>query len=102
VTKIQIVIDVTVETLRPVIPGTSADENTARKPLRTVIAVGCTVVRWDFVVPVWTDRRTTDSDTYRNMRPTASGEKDGNHAAQNCNPQQAVHTKSVSKKSARL
>jgi hypothetical protein len=58
---VQGMIDVTVKVIRSVIPRPSTDENSARKPLGSVIAVWGAVVRRRLIVSVGTDR---SSDSY--------------------------------------
>jgi hypothetical protein len=59
---VEMMIDVSVEMLRPVEPGSRADENTAREPLRAIVAVRSTVVRGGFVIPVRTNWRLSNAD----------------------------------------
>lgn len=54
---VEVVVNVTVETVRTVKPRTSADEDAAREPLRAVVAIRSAIVRGFFVVAVRTDRR---------------------------------------------
>jgi len=56
VTIIQMMVYMTIKVLRPMKPRSCADEQSAVKPFGTVVAIGSTVIRWDFVVPVRTDR----------------------------------------------
>jgi hypothetical protein len=63
---VEMMIDVSVEMLRPVVPGSRADEYTAREPLRTIVAVRSTVVRSSLVVPVRTNWWLSNAD--RNLR----------------------------------
>ena len=65
--EVIVVINVSVEVLWPVIPGSRTDKYSAVcKPFRTIVAIGGTVVRCHFVVPVRTNGRRSDS--YRNLR----------------------------------
>jgi hypothetical protein len=59
---IQAMIDVPIEVLRSVIPGPGAEKDSAREPLRAVIAIRSTVVRRRFVVAVWADGRPADGN----------------------------------------
>lgn len=59
---IESMIDVPVEVVRSVIPRPGADENAARKPLRTVISVRGAVVRRRFVIAVGTYGRSSNRD----------------------------------------
>ena len=54
---VEMMIDMSVEMIPSVIPGTRTDENSAREPLRTIVAVGRTAIRGALVVPIWTNRR---------------------------------------------
>lgn len=63
VTKVELMIDVPVEALGPVIPRSGAYEPTAFEPLGAVVTVWRAVVRRHFVVTIRTDRRTnSDAD----------------------------------------
>ena len=64
--KIEMMIDMPIEVLRPVIPGSCTDEDSATKPLRTIEAVWSAIVRRNFVVSVRTNGRRPD--LYRNLR----------------------------------
>jgi hypothetical protein len=60
--RIVTVIDVAIEAVRAVEPGSSANKYAARKPVRPVVAVGCAVV-WSVVeVPVGAHRSHSDVD----------------------------------------
>jgi len=61
-TEIILVVDTSIEMLRPVKPGSGPDKETVRKPVRPVIAVGSTVIRRNLVIPVRTNRRRSDTD----------------------------------------
>jgi hypothetical protein len=71
---IQIVIDVAVEASRPVIPGSSADEHPSGKPFRPVITIRSAIIGWLLVIPIRTNRRTSDGD--RNMSAAARRHQD--------------------------
>lgn len=49
---VETVIDVSVEMIRPVVPGSRANENTAREPLRAVVAIWSAAIRAALIVPV--------------------------------------------------
>ena len=57
---IEVAIDRAMEVVRAVEPWTGTDEDTAVKPLRAVIAVGCAVVGRVVIVAVRADRRVAD------------------------------------------
>ena len=65
---VELMIDVAVEMVRPVIPRTSTDEDAAPEPLGPIIAIWSAVVRWSLVVPVGANRRYTDADCNLCMR----------------------------------
>jgi hypothetical protein len=60
--EIVMMINVTIKVFGTVEPGAGTDEYTAREPLRTVVTVGSTVIRWYFVIPIRTNRRRSNSD----------------------------------------
>jgi hypothetical protein len=62
VVRIVTVVDMAVETVRPVEPGTSADEDSADEPVGAVVAVGSAVVGWVVEIAVWANRLGTDVD----------------------------------------
>jgi len=64
--KIEMMIDVSIEMVGAVKPGSRADENAAGEPLRAVIAIWSAVIRWNLVVAVWANRGL--SNIYRNLR----------------------------------
>jgi len=64
--KIEMMVDMPVEVLRPVIPGSSTDEDSAAKPLRTIETVWSAIVRRNFVISVRTNGRRPN--LYRNLR----------------------------------
>lgn len=77
VTIVQTVIYPAVKVSWTVKPRTGTDEDASVKPLRTVIAVGCAIVRWDFVVSVRAIRRR--ADLHRDLswrRPSRCQQKD--------------------------
>jgi len=49
---VEMVIDVSVEVIRPMKPRSCADEDPAREPLRAIVAVRSAVVRRNLVIPV--------------------------------------------------
>ena len=59
---IEMMIDVSVEMLRSVVPRPSADKYTAGEPLRSIVAVWSAVVRRNFVVSVRTHRCFSNTD----------------------------------------
>jgi hypothetical protein len=65
---VELMIDVAVEVIRPVIPRASADEDAAGKPLRPIIAIRSAVVRRCLVITVGAHRRYSDADTNLCMR----------------------------------
>jgi len=82
-TKIEMMIDVPVEMLWPVVPRTGADEDTTREPFRAVIAVRSAIVRRNLVIPVRANRRFSDADCNLCIRCMRSGEE----KARRCNSQ---------------
>jgi hypothetical protein len=60
----KVIVNVAVKVFRAVKPRASANEDTAGKPLRSVVAVGGTVVRSNIVVSVWTFRCSSDVDAH--------------------------------------
>ena len=65
---VEIMIDVAVEMIRPVIPRASADEDTASEPLGPIIAIRSAVVRRSLIIPVGANRRYSDADSDLCMR----------------------------------
>lgn len=63
---VQVMVHVSVEVLRPMKPGTRANEYAAYEPLRPIISIRGAVIRRCFVVPVRTNRWLTDAN--RNLR----------------------------------
>ena len=63
----EMVIYVAVEACRAVKPGAGANEDSAGKPLRAVVAVGSAVIRRDVIVPVGTFRRDADVDLHLSL-----------------------------------
>jgi hypothetical protein len=61
--KVETMIDVSVETTRPMEPGSGPDEYASRKPFRAVITVRSTVIRRNFIIPVRTNGRPFNSDS---------------------------------------
>ena len=60
---VELMIDVAVEMIRPVIPRSRADEDTAAsEPLGPIIAIRSAVIRRCLVVPVWANRRFSNAD----------------------------------------
>jgi hypothetical protein len=78
---IEAMIDVPIEVLRSVIPGPRSEEDSAREPLRAVIAIRGTVVRWPFVVSVRANGRPADG--YTDTRRSASGREGDQTKSQN-------------------
>jgi hypothetical protein len=70
-TKVEAMINVSIETIRAVEPRSCPDEYTAREPLRTIVAVWSAVIRRDFIVSVRTNRRF--SDAHGNLRRRVIG-----------------------------
>jgi hypothetical protein len=71
---IEMMIDVPVEMSRPMVPGSRTDENTAREPLRAIVAIWSAAIRGALIVPVRTNRRHSNVD--RNLRDRVMN---GNH-----------------------
>src|ERR1700735_2441497 len=65
VTWIVAIVDVAVEAVRAMEPRSGSDEYGPRDPIRTIVAIGCTVVRSIVKVPIRTYR--SDSNVYRNL-----------------------------------
>ena len=66
---VELMIDVAVEMIRPVVPRPSADEDTAAsEPLGPIIAIRSAVVRRSLVVPVGAHRRYSDAHCDLGMR----------------------------------
>ncbi len=59
---VEMMIDVSVKSARPVKPGSRTDEYTAREPFRSIISIRSAIVRRNLVVPVWANRRFSDAD----------------------------------------
>ena len=66
--RIVALVDVAIEPVRPVKPGAGADEYSARKPIRTIVAVGCAVVRSIGKVTIRAHRSHPDVDGYLGRR----------------------------------
>jgi hypothetical protein len=62
VVRIETVVHVSVETMRAVEPGAGADEESADKPVRTVVAVGSAVVGCVIKVPIGAHGRDANAD----------------------------------------
>jgi hypothetical protein len=62
VVRVKAVVDVTVEAMRTVKPRTGPNEDPANKPVRSVVAVGRTVIGCIVEVPIGTHRRHSDVD----------------------------------------
>jgi hypothetical protein len=56
VPKIVVVVDVAIESIGTVEPGTRAEEDTTGKPLRSIVAIRRATVGWYFVIAVRTNR----------------------------------------------
>jgi hypothetical protein len=66
---VELMIDVAVEMIRPVVPRASADEDTAAaEPLGPIIAIRSAIVRRSLVIPAGTTRRFSDADCNLCMR----------------------------------
>ena len=66
---VELMINVAVEVIRPVIPGAGADEDAAAsEPLGPIIAIRSAVVRRTFVVPIGANRRNSDADSNLRVR----------------------------------
>jgi hypothetical protein len=63
---VETMIDVPIETICPVVPRPGPDENTAREPLRAIVAVRSAAIRSALVVPVRANWR--HPDAHRNLR----------------------------------
>ena len=60
---VELMIDVPVEMIRPVVPRASADEYSATaEPLGSIIAIRSAIVRRSLVIPVWANRCYSDVD----------------------------------------
>jgi hypothetical protein len=66
--RIEALVDVAIEPVRAVKPGAGADEHPARKPIRTIIAVGCAVVGSIGEVTIGAHRSHPDVDGYLSRR----------------------------------
>jgi hypothetical protein len=64
--KVETMIDVSVEMIRPVIPRPRPDENTAWEPLRAIVAIWRAAIRSALIVPVRTHGSYSNTD--RNLR----------------------------------
>lgn len=65
---IEMMIYVPIEMLRPVKPGSRADEDAARKPFGSIVAVWRAVIGWSLVIAVRTNRWLADADCNLCMR----------------------------------
>src|ERR1700688_919905 len=54
-------IDMAVKMAMAVVPGAGANEDATRKPLRTIVSVGCAIIRSVGVIAVRAFRRDTDA-----------------------------------------
>jgi hypothetical protein len=63
---VEAMIDVAIEITRPVVPRTGPYENTAREPLRAIVAIRSAAIRGALIVTIRTNR--CDSDADRNLR----------------------------------
>ncbi len=59
---IEAVINVSVESVRPVKPGPGANEEAAGKPLRAIVTIRGTVIRRGLIVSIRASRRFSDTD----------------------------------------
>ena len=64
VTRIVVVVDVTVKSVGTVKPGASADEYSPYEPIRAIVAIGCAVIWSEIVIAVRTHRCYADVDGY--------------------------------------
>jgi hypothetical protein len=64
VTRIVVVVDVTIESVRTVKPGAGPDEYSPHEPIRAIVAVRCAIIRSIVVVAVGTYRCYPDVDGY--------------------------------------
>jgi hypothetical protein len=62
---IKVVIHMAVEIARAVEPGACANENTAAKPLGTIVPIGSTIIWWIVIITIRTYR--SYADTYANL-----------------------------------
>jgi hypothetical protein len=78
VVRIETIVDVSVETMRAVEPRSGADEESADKPVRSVVAIGSAIVRCVIKVPIGAHGRDSnaDRDLGRTHRRTAE-QRDG-------------------------
>ena len=88
-TIIQVVIDMSVKMIRPVIPGSCPDEDTAGEPFRAIVTIRSAVVRRRLVVPVRANRRFSNGD--RNLRGRVMFSSD--EKSRRCNSQTTPKTK---------
>ena len=72
--KIQSMVDMAVEPIRSVIPGSRPDKYAARKPLWPIVSVGSAGVRRRFVISVRANRSNAHTDTHGNARGTTSSQ----------------------------
>jgi hypothetical protein len=68
---VEMMIYVSIEMIRPVIPRPHSDENTACEPLGAIVAIRSAGVRGSFVISVRTNRRLSDADS--NLRDRVMG-----------------------------
>jgi hypothetical protein len=65
----KMIVYVAVEVIRAMKPWASANENTARKPFRPVVAVGSTAIRRSIIVTVGTIGGRSHADSDADLRP---------------------------------
>ena len=63
VTRVKSVVDVALEAMRAVEPGTGPDKSTADKPVRPVVAMRGAVIRWVIEIAVGADGNHTNTDS---------------------------------------
>jgi hypothetical protein len=89
---IKMVIDVAIKMIRPMEPRPGANEDSTREPLRTIVAIGSTVVGGFFVIPIRAFRGRPDLNRNLRTRMIARRQKEpGNHRSQNSEMLQPCH-----------
>ena len=64
VTRIVVVVDVTIKSVRTVKPGAGPDEYSPHEPIRAIVAIGCAVIGSVIVIAIRTHRCHADVDGY--------------------------------------
>jgi hypothetical protein len=72
---VEVMIDVPVEMVRPVKPGSGADEDTACEPFGPVVAVWSAIVGRSLIIPVRANRRFSDGDCNLSIRRMRCGDE---------------------------